>query len=41
MSKADRLLVKWGDEFPAEFHFEHDDWGFEGRYMVAPRLESE
>jgi proliferating cell nuclear antigen len=39
--KADRLLVKWGDEFPAKFEIEHDDWGFEATYMLAPRIQKD
>lgn len=40
-SKADRVAVSWGDDFPAKFIFEHDEWGFEGQYHLAPRIESE
>ncbi|SNZ12121.1 proliferating cell antigen [Natronoarchaeum philippinense] len=39
--KSDRLLVKWGDEFPAKFEVEHDDWGFEATYMLAPRIQND
>jgi proliferating cell nuclear antigen len=39
--KADRLLVKWGDEFPARFEIEHDDWGFEATYMLSPRIQND
>ena len=38
--KADRVTVKWGEEYPARFAFEYEDWGFSGHYMVAPRIQS-
>lgn len=37
-SKADRVTVAWGDEYPTKLHFEHEEWGFSGKYMIAPRL---
>lgn len=37
-SKADRLVVRWGESFPAVFEFEHNDWGYDGHFMVAPRI---
>jgi proliferating cell nuclear antigen len=40
-SKADRVTVRWGQEFPTRLKFEHDDWGFEGHFMLAPRIQSE
>jgi len=39
-SKADHLTVRWGEEFPTELEFEHQDWGFDGKYVLAPRIES-
>lgn len=38
-SKADRLTVHWGDEFPVELHFDHEDWGITSQFLLAPRLE--
>lgn len=40
-SKADRVTLKFGDEFPALFDFQSNDHGFSGRYMVAPRISSQ
>ncbi|WP_115863359.1 beta clamp domain-containing protein [Halorussus litoreus] len=40
-AKADRVTVRWSEEFPTRLKFEHDDWGFEGEYMLAPRIQSE
>jgi hypothetical protein len=37
--KTDRATVCWGDQFPMKLHFEHEEWGFEGTYMLAPRLK--
>jgi len=39
--KADRVTVKWGEEVPARFAFEHEDWGFSGHFMIAPRIGGE
>jgi proliferating cell nuclear antigen len=36
-SKADRVTVNWGDEFPTKLRFEHEEWGFEGQFLLAPR----
>lgn len=40
-SKADRLTLSFGQEFPAILAFEHEEWGFEGRYLLAPRIGSD
>ncbi|WP_158055955.1 beta clamp domain-containing protein [Halorussus halophilus] len=40
-SKADRVTVRWSEEFPVRLQFEHDDWGFEGQYLIAPRIQEE
>lgn len=40
-AKADRVVLMWGDEYPARFAFEYEDWGFSGHYMVAPRIQTE
>jgi proliferating cell nuclear antigen len=40
-SKADRVTVEWGDEFPTVLRFEHENWGFEGEYLIAPRIQSD
>ena len=39
--KADRVTVKWGEDYPARFAFEHEDWGFSGHFMIAPRITGE
>jgi proliferating cell nuclear antigen len=38
---ASRLTVSFGDELPAQIEFQHTDWGFDGTYMVAPRIRSD
>jgi proliferating cell nuclear antigen len=38
-SKADHLAVEWGEEFPTELQFKHEEWGFEGKYVLAPRIQ--
>jgi proliferating cell nuclear antigen len=40
-SKADRVTVCWAEEHPTKLRFEHDEWGFEGVYMLAPRIQKE
>jgi proliferating cell nuclear antigen len=40
-SKADRVTVCWGNEFPVQFRFENEDWGHEGVWMLAPRIQKE
>ena len=40
-AKADRVTVKWGEQVPARFAFEHEDWGFSGHFMIAPRKTRE
>ena len=40
-SKADRLTLSFGQEFPAILAFEHEEWGFEGRYLLAPSIGSD
>lgn len=37
-AKADDVTVKWGDEFPTMIQFLNEDWGHEGRFMLAPRI---
>jgi len=39
--KADRVTVKWGEDYPARFAFQHEDWGFSGHFMIAPRITGE
>jgi proliferating cell nuclear antigen len=38
-SKADHLAVEWGEEFPTELQFKHEEWGFEGKFVLAPRIQ--
>jgi len=40
-TKMDRVTLKFGDEFPTIMAFEHDDWGFDGQYMLAPRISND
>ncbi|GGL33849.1 hypothetical protein GCM10009037_16800 [Halarchaeum grantii] len=40
-SKADRVTIRWGDQFPVKLAFEHEDWGFAGEFMLAPRIQKE
>jgi hypothetical protein len=40
-SKADRVTIRWSEQFPTRLKFEHDDWGFSGEFFIAPRIESE
>lgn len=40
-SRADRLTIRWADEFPTMLHFEHEEWGYEGTFMLAPRIQSD
>jgi len=37
-AKADRMTVEFGTEFPTVVNFEHEEWGFEGAYILAPRI---
>lgn len=39
-SRADRLTVNWGDEFPVRLAFEYEEWGYEGEFAIAPRIGS-
>jgi proliferating cell nuclear antigen len=38
-AKADRVTLKWGEEFPSRIAFEYEDWGFTGHFMLAPRIQ--
>ncbi|MFC6793013.1 hypothetical protein ACFQFH_19975 [Halobaculum halobium] len=40
-AKADDVTLKWGDEFPTVLQFHNEDWGHEGRFMLAPRIETD
>jgi len=40
-SKADRLTVHWGDQYPVELHFDHEDWGITSQFVLAPRIEGD
>lgn len=37
-SKADRCTISFGEEFPVIIDFEHEDWGFDGTFLQAPRI---
>jgi len=37
-SKADKLTVHWGDEFPTKLRFEQEEFGFNGTFLLAPRI---
>lgn len=40
-SKADTLTLNWDAEFPVFLDFQHEEWGFESRYLLAPRLSKD
>jgi len=40
-SKADTVTVRWSEEFPTRLKFQHEDWGFQGEYLIAPRIEND
>lgn len=40
-AKMDRVVLRWGEEFPVMIHFHNDDWGISGKFMLAPRIQSE
>ncbi len=37
---ADRLTLKWGDEFPIKIAFSDERWSISGEFMLAPRIQS-
>jgi proliferating cell nuclear antigen len=40
-SKADRVTLSWGQEHPMILAFEHEEWGFDGMFLLAPRIGSD
>lgn len=40
-AKADRVTLRWAIEFPVFIQFEYEDWGFSGKYVVAPRISGD
>lgn len=40
-SKVDQLAINWADEYPMKMHFADSEYGIEGEYMLAPRIQSE
>ncbi|WP_435119122.1 hypothetical protein [Halolamina sp. C58] len=38
---ADRLTLKWGDEFPIKIAFTDEKWSISGVFMLAPRIASD
>lgn len=37
-SKADRVNIRFGDEVPLKMAVDWTDWGFDGQFMLAPRI---
>lgn len=37
-SKADRMTLDFGEEYPARIDWDATDWGISGQYMLAPRI---
>ena len=40
-SKATTVRVMWGEEYPVRIGFQHEDWGFNGEFLLAPRITPE
>lgn len=40
-SKMERLVIRFGDNFPVRLGFDHTEWGISGEYLLAPRLPNE
>lgn len=40
-SKADKLTLNWGEEFPVIIDVAHEEWGFDARYLLAPRIQGD
>lgn len=40
-AKMDKVVVRWGDEYPAIFQFFNEEYGIRGVFMLAPRIQSE
>ena len=41
LSRMDKVTLNWGPEFPVKLHFQSEDWGAEGTFMLAPRIQSD
>jgi proliferating cell nuclear antigen len=39
--KADRVTLAWGEDHPVRAEFVVQDWGFDGTYLVAPRVHKD
>lgn len=40
-AKMDKVVVRWGDEYPAIFQFFNEQYGIRGVFMLAPRIQTE
>lgn len=40
-AKPERITVNWGTEFPTKIRYHHSEWGIEGQFMLAPRIQSD
>lgn len=40
-AKMDKVVVRWGDEYPAIFQFFNEEYGIRGVFMLAPRIQSD
>jgi proliferating cell nuclear antigen len=40
-SRAEKCTVRWGEQYPVFMQFEHPEWGFEGRFALAPRRKKD
>lgn len=40
-AKMDKVVVRWGDEYPAIFQFFNEDYGIRGVFMLAPRVQTD
>lgn len=41
LSRMSKVTLNWGPEYPVKLQFQSEDWGVEGTYMLAPRIQSD
>lgn len=41
LAKMEKVSITWGAEFPVKVEFTHSEWGIEGTFMVAPRIQAD
>lgn len=40
-AKMEKVTIGWGEQFPCTLKFGHEEWGIDGSYMLAPRIQKD